>query len=402
MPAEHFLHSAHRATRTKVSPVEFLPRTLLFYILSHAYLFLHFHKLFGKRTAFLATLPLFAAMGLFPYVYHMLPPGPFQATFARAGALWLPPAFFCLCVFVLADALSLLALAMRKRFPEALLLFFSRKRYIALLLVLAASLYAYGVYEAHSLRVTPLELATTKLPDNIDHVRVVFAADLHIGPQTGVAMLRETVTLIQSQNPDLILLGGDLLDDSFQGTPADIQELQRLQAPMGVFAVLGNHDCFGNYQNALVTLSKTGITMLSDEAVNVGPLRLAGLDDPLVTAQKGESARDAADILIESGLDRFTILLDHRPGIREHTIGLFDIQLSGHSHGGQLIMLRSLVEAAYGTPTGFSKHMTRKGQSHLFVTTGTGFSKLPIRLFVPPEIVVIDIVRAPDDGLPRE
>ena len=373
--------------------MEFLPRTLLFYILSHAYLFWRFYRLSGKKRAFLFTLPAFAAMGVFPFVYHLLPAGGLQEIFGRAGTLWLPPAFFCLVVFIIADALSIVALLFRRIFPSGILLFFSRKRYLVLLLLIAAGLYAYGVYEAHSPRITALHFPTEKLPTGTDRLRIVFAADLHIGPQTGTAMLGHTVDMILARQPDLILLGGDLLDDSFQGTPGDIRELRRLQAPLGVYAVLGNHDTFGGYRNAVRTVEKAGLTLLSDEVADVGPFRLVGLDDPLVTLQKDVTPADVPALLRQAPPDRFTILLDHRPEIREDTIGLFDLQLSGHSHGGQIIMLKALLESKYGTPTGFSEHESPVGKSVLFVTTGTGFSKLPIRLFVPPEIVVIDITR---------
>ena len=366
-------------------------------MLSHAYLFRSFYKLLGKRRIVWTALPLFALMGLFPYVFHLLPAGGGRDMFGLAGALWLPAAFFCLIVFAVADALSLAAMALRGRFPAGALLFFSRRRYVALLVLLAACLYGYGVFEAHSLRVTPLQLATDKLPPGAP-LRIVFAADLHIGPQTGTAMLAETVDAMLAQKPDLILLGGDLLDDAFQGTDADIRELRRLAAPLGVFAVLGNHDSFGGFQHAVDTVARTGITLLSDEIVDAGPVRLVGLDDPDVTAQKNSGAPGkttgapvAAELLRRGPDGRFTVLLDHRPDIAADTVGLFDLKLSGHSHGGQIIMLRPLLEAAYGTPTGLSVHRARAGESVLFVTTGTGFSKLPIRLFVPPEIVVVDV-----------
>ncbi len=377
--------------------MEFLPRTLLFYIVSHVYLFRRFHRLLGKRRVFFAALPLFALMGLFPYVFHLLPEGAVRHLFGVAGTFWLPAAFFCLIVFVAADALSLLAMAFRGRFPAGAMLFFSRRRYVALLALLAACLYGYGAFEAHSLRVTPLELVTDKLPPGAS-VRIVFASDLHIGPQTGTAMLGATVDLMLAQQPDLILLGGDLFDDAFQGTEADIRELRRLAAPLGVFAVLGNHDSFGGFRHAVDTIAASGVTLLSDEIVDAGPVRIVGVDDPDVTAQKNGGATDvkhaafvAQNLLRRGPGGRFTILLDHRPDIAASTVGLFDLKLSGHSHGGQIIMLKPLLEAAYGTPTGFSVHRSEAGTSVLFVTTGTGFSKLPIRFFVPPEIVLVDV-----------
>lgn len=390
--------------------VDFLPRTLLFYLLSHAYLFQSFHRLLGMRRIFFAALPLFVLMGLYPYVYHQLPAGMAQDLFGEAGVIWLPAAFFCLIVFALADILSLASLAFRRLFPAGALLFFSRRRYFALLVAIAFCLYGYGLYEAHDLRVTHVTLATHKLPEETKRLRIVFASDLHIGPQTGTVMLAKTVDAMLAQDPDLVLLGGDILDDAFQGTPGDVRELRRLRAPFGVYAVLGNHDSFGGYRHAVDTLSLTGITLLSDEAVTTGPVRIVGLDDPDVSAQKygqadGQDSRQGdaqeygkspAEVLGAVPLDRLTILLSHRPRLRQETAGLFDIQLSGHTHGGQIILLKRLVESVHGVATGFSSPNANTGESALFVTTGTGFSKLPIRLFVPPEIVVLDIERVPE------
>lgn len=328
---------------------------------------------------------------------------------ARRASSGSPQPFFCLVAFVLSDALSLVALALRRLFPAGARLFFSRRRYLALLIGIAACLYGYGLYEARDLRVTHMTLATHKLPEGTPRLRIVFAADLHIGPQTGAAMLARTVDAMLAQQPDLILLGGDLFDDALQGTPGDLRELRRLHAPLGVYAVLGNHDSFGGFRHAVDTLSRTGIRLLSDEAVTTGPVLIVGLDDPDVSAQKYEavSGKDAhgngvkeygkspAEILGVLPRRCLTVLLYHRPRIPEDAAGLFDMQFSGHTHGGQIIMLKPLLESVYGTRAGFSSHRTQAGETALFVTTGVGFSKLPIRLFVPPEIMVVDIERAP-------
>lgn len=175
--------------------MEFLPRTLIFYMLSHTYLFWHFFRLSGKKRAFWLTLPLFAAMGLFPFVYQNLPAGSdIQAFFGRAGAVWLPVAFFCLAVFVAADAVALLLMALCRLFPGFRCPFLTKKRYLVLLLVVGAGLYGYGVYEAHTLHVTKVTLVTDKLPPDRASVRIVFAADMHVGPQTGTALLSQTVS----------------------------------------------------------------------------------------------------------------------------------------------------------------------------------------------------------------
>lgn len=375
--------------------MEFLPRTLSYYILSHLYLAWHFYRLAKQRILFWLSLPVVVSMGLFPFVFHLLPPGMAQKVFGLAGSLWLPLAFFCLLFFALSDCAAVLSFLRRKITHSSGQKFSRSRRRVLILLLLSAVIYGYGVYEAHNLRVNSLAITTAKLPPGTDSLRLVFAADLHIGPQTGMDMLRSTVDMILEQKPDIVLLGGDIFDDAFQGKDPAVAELRRLlRAPLGVFAVLGNHDAFGDYRIAAEALARSGITLLQDQSADAGPLRVTGLDDPRVLEQKGPRPIEADALLGQPDPGRFTILLDHRPEIRPETIGLFDLQLSGHSHGGQIIPLKPLLENRYGTVTGFSRHKGEHGESMLFVTTGTGYSKLPIRLLVPPEIVVLDLVRA--------
>lgn len=375
--------------------MEFLLRTLTYYILSHIYLIWHFYKLAGRKIFFWLSLPILISMGLFPFVFHQLPPGLAQKIFGLAGALWLPLSCFFLLFFILLDCSVLLTFLKKKitRVPEQK--FSPGRRRLLSLFLFSAGIYGYAIYEAHTQRVNRLEIPTTKLPPGLDKLRLAFAADLHIGPQTGINMLRSTVDMILAQKPDIIMLGGDIFDDAFQGKAPAIAELRRLQAPLGTFAVLGNHDAFGDHRFAVEALTKANISLLQDQAVLAGPLRIVGLDDPRVVKQKGSRKTKVVALLGQADPKRFCILLDHRPKIRQETIGLFDLQLSGHSHGGQILPLKPLLENRYGTVTGFSRHKGELGESMLFVTTGIGYSKLPIRLLVPPEVVVLDLVRSP-------
>lgn len=375
----------------------FFLRTLLVYLAGHLYLFFHFRRLFRKTRGFWLALPWFFCMGCFPLVFLALPAGSvWQHGFATAGQVWLPFAFFCLVAFGVRDALRLLFWWRRRAAPTPAALPPGRARlYACLPLLMAVLLYAYGLYEARDLRLTRLEIATQKLPVETPHIRLAFAADQHIGGQTGLGMLRRTVDLILSQHPDCILLGGDQLDDSLQGTDEDRAELARLRAPMGVYAVLGNHDAFGDWRRAAEFLRSSGITVLDGRKVDVGPLRIIGVDDPTVSAFRKNDSDNPMPLLERQEPGRFTILLAHRPYVRKESIGLFDLQLSGHSHGGQIIAFAPLVTQLSGTTTGLSRHSGPAGESVLYVTTGVGFSKLPARVFVPPEVVVIDLVREP-------
>lgn len=371
----------------------FYYRTLLVYVLVNAYLFGHFWLLSRKRKVFLFSLPLFACMVFFPLVYLHLPEdGLLQTSAALLAQSWLPVAFFCLPVFVLYDFFRFLRHVANRLIPGSRFHFPGYQYIVSALLLLTAAVYSYGLVEARSLEVRHVELAVEKLPPEVKRVRIAFASDVHISPHTGHAMLQHTVDAILAEKPDIILLGGDILDDSRQGTGKDRDELARLTAPLGVYGVLGNHDAFGDVNRADEFLRSSGITMLASELRETGPLTLVGVEDPVAAEQMPGPRPSLDELLRQASPSGYTIFLDHRPVVRPLTAGRFDLQLSGHSHGGQIPLFKPYIRSTYGVDPGLSRHSGELGDSLLFMTTGAGFSKLPIRLFTPPEIVIIDLI----------
>ncbi len=367
-------------------------RTLAYFLFSHAYLFGRGLLSCRRKRRFLLALPWFVCMGLFPLVYRLLPDdGTAQRLFGLAVEFWQPVAFFALLVCIPFDLLRLVGWVGGRLSPSFGFRPRLSSRPALLFFALFACLYGYGLYEARGLRVSRLEIPVPDLP--VERVRVVFAADLHIGPQTGRAMLRRTVDAILAQNADAILLGGDMFDDSRQGTPEDRACLARLAAPLGVYGVLGNHDAFGDHRRPEALLREAGIHMLCDEAIGAGPLWIAGLTDPDVRAQKNLPEPDPAALLRRDGAPRAALLLAHRPTVFPQTFGAAAVQLSGHTHGGQIFLLEPLMRAEYNTPTGAAEHRSPAGATTVFTSTGVGFSKLPIRWLRPPEIVVVDLIR---------
>lgn len=376
----------------------FLFRTVCFFALEHAYLFQRLYALTGKRCLYLA--PWFLLMGFFPLVLlALVPDSAAYQVLRRLVAFWQPLAYFGLLVFLARDLARLGAWALRRppRNSPA-----GTKR-SALLLLAAALIFAYGLYEARHPRLTHLSLYTDKLPPHSGELRLAFVADLHVGAHFGTARLGENIDRILKEQPDLILLGGDILDDAMQGSPEDMAQFARLRAPLGVFAVLGNHDAFGNAARPAALLRQAGLNVLDGKLVKAGPLSLVGVDDPDVSAQRGLSTHDPMPLLRQADQNSYRILLAHRPDIWPQSPGLFDLQLSGHSHGGQIALFEPLMRALYGSPSGLSSHHGNGQQSLLYITNGLGFSKLPIRLGRPPEILMITLAR-PDakEQLPED
>lgn len=378
--------------------LEFFIESMLFYVIEHVYVLIHLFFLFRKKRFFFLTLPLFFCMGLFPLVFLLLPEGSgVQKQFSSFGVFWLPGIFFLFLAFLASDIMKILNRLTRRRFPR---FHFPEPRgaWWVAFLVCCAFAYGYGLYEARTLQVTHISLPTDKLPENRDSFRIVFASDLHINPHTGIGMLRNGITTIMEQKADLLLLGGDILDDGLQGTQDDLAALRQLKAPFGVYGVLGNHDARVDAVRASQFLNSAGIRMLAEERAVAGPITVIGMDDPTVYEKKGgeDQDREFLELVKKSRAERpesFILILEHKPIVREAYVGLYDLQVSGHTHGGQIFLISPQVHAKYGVEAGLNRFSSPSGKSLFYVSNGTGFSKLPIRLLAPPEVLVIDLVR---------
>ncbi len=192
--------------------------------------------------------------------------------------------------------------------------------------------------------------------------------------------------------------------DGLAGMLADVQ------APLGKFAVLGNHEFYAGLSQSLAFHAAAGFTMLRQEHVAVTPqLILAGVDDPAGTHLSGSQEPDESNAL--PALERrsatqaaaaadprpFVILLKHRPDVHPSSLGRFDLQLSGHTHGGQIFPFHIVHRLIYKYHPGLTD---LGGGSKLYLSRGAGTWGPPMRLFAPPEVTIIKLL--PQEPLPRE
>ncbi len=382
--------------RTIILP-SFILKLFIASAIGNAYGFIHLLRVFRPGKWLFAAVPWFLLMALGPVISWYLDfSGPVHLFLSWAQGLWTSLGAVVLILFLLHDFLRLIVWAIRRGSgkPSKLTLYqriqISKKVTVAAL-VLSFVVCAYSVYEAHTLKAVHFTFRTKKIPPG-KRVRIVYASDMHIISWTGAGMLERQVKLIAAQAPDVILLGGDILDAPLKGREKAIALLASLKAPYGKFAVFGNHEPRYGVAEAAEFYNRSGFKLLRRQAVETAGLTIIGVDDPVVSAAEKTKNHSPMELLKKNDRSRYTILLDHRPVLRPSSVGLFDLQLSGHSHGGQIWPMRHIVEWIYGTPTGLSFHQGKNGESALFVTTGTGFSRVPMRLFTPPEIVVIDLV----------
>lgn len=217
-------------------------------------------------------------------------------------------------------------------------------------------------------------------------IRIGVASDLHLGKQFGAKQLDKLAEIFQQENVDLILLPGDIMDDNLTVYHSENMHssLAKLNAPLGVYATLGNHDFFGNQESIAQAIRQAGIRVLWDQAVEIdGKFVIVGRNDDLV------KTRPSAEQLLQSVNTKLpVILLDHRPTeIEKHTKLPIDIQVSGHAHKGQIFPANIITQFMYQLHYGYEKI----GLGHYFVTSGYGFWGIPMRLGSQSEVLIIDV-----------
>lgn len=225
------------------------------------------------------------------------------------------------------------------------------------------------------------------------NVRLAFLTDLHLGPYMGRQQLEEWVEATVALEPDLVVFGGDLVDQMYAGDLREVVELlPQLTSPLGVYAVLGNHDRtkyrkLGPLEDAL---EAAGVRLLRNEGVQLrDDLYLAGIDDWRTGHPDAERALGNAPAGGAEAAAR--ILVSHNPDAIPHMPEGIDLLLAGHTHGGQirLPLVGPLVTSSeYGRR--FAEGWV-DAPMPAFVSRGLGVSMLPFRLFCPPELVLLDL-----------
>ena len=261
--------------------------------------------------------------------------------------------------------------------------------------VLTAGLAIYAFVERSRVRVEYIDVPTNKGMGGLSQLRVAQISDVHIGSMNGRRRIRTMIRRLKESNPDVVVSTGDLID-SRVGLAVPVTELlAALQPPLGKFAVVGNHECYAGLASSLAFMERSGFTVLRNGAVSLRGVNLVGMDDPAV-GQLMPLAQCEAQVLRALPEGIFTILLKHRPDLVPGSQRRFDLQLSGHTHKGQMFPFGFLTRFYYPTHAG----LFRLAQaSYLYVSRGTGAWGPPFRLLAPPEITVFTIgPDRPDPG----
>jgi predicted MPP superfamily phosphohydrolase len=260
-------------------------------------------------------------------------------------------------------------------------------------LALSMLISVYGYFEAKDIRTERIVLKSPKIPAEAGRVRIVQISDVHLGLIAGQERLKRILKEVKKADPDILVSTGDLVDGQINGLRGLAEMLREIKPGYGKFAVTGNHEFYAGLSHALNFTEKAGFTVLRGDAVTIdGLINIAGVDDPHGKAFGLFRGVSEKELLSGLPAGKFTLFLKHRPLIDKDAPGLFDLQLSGHVHKGQIFPF-SVITGLYYHPVqaGFAE-LARN--SHLYVSRGAGTWGPPIRFLSPPEVTVIDLVHS--------
>jgi uncharacterized protein len=255
---------------------------------------------------------------------------------------------------------------------------------------LAVVISIYGFFEAKQIRTEHVLIRTPKLPADLTRLRIVQISDVHLGLIVGEKRLQSILKEVEKTDPDILVSTGDLVDAQICNVKRFADLIAELKPKYGKFAITGNHEFYAGIDESLNCSGEAGFVMLRGEALTIeGLINIAGVDDP-AGLSFGLAPVSEAAVLTPLPQDLFTVLLKHRPAVENESRGLFDLQLSGHTHKGQIFPFSLATRIYYPLHAGLLKF---GDGSHLYVSRGTGTWGPPIRFLAPPEITVIDLAR---------
>lgn len=245
--------------------------------------------------------------------------------------------------------------------------------------------------------VVDVPVTLRRLPPALDGFTIVQLTDLHVGLTVGRAFVEDVVARVNALAPDLIVLTGDLVDGPAEALAPRMAPLGELRAPHGVYSVTGNHEYYSGADAWIEVQRGLGIRVLRNERVQIvkdgASFDLAGIDDHTAADHAAGHGADLPAALAGRDPARAVVLLAHQPRqVRVAARHDVDLQLSGHTHGGQIWPWHHIVNLQQG---GLLAGRYRRGDTQLYVSRGVGYWGPPVRLGAPSEITRV-ILRSGD------
>ena len=347
----------------------------------HIYVYWKLRTAFGSgwwRLFFFAMFVLFFVISLARYFGLYGGGCLFEILFALTITEYVIAGMLC-TILILSDILKIVLWLWDKAKKTNTESFVTPRRAAVFSLTFVFCIVLYGYYEVWNVREVHLVIPSLKLPESAKPLRVVQISDIHIGRLYPTRHLERVMAMVRAAEPDIFVVTGDLVDGNMSRRSREAELIAAHGARYGAFAVLGNHEYYNGLNQALDFIEQSGLTLLYDQMTETAGITIVGLDD----------LTEVWPFDLKAPQDRFVLLLKHRQNVIKTSRNKFDLQLSGHTHGGQLWPLVHIHQKLHGYIQGLSKN----GESFVYVSNGTGYWGAPLRLFTPPEVTVIDLIR---------
>ena len=347
---------------------------LLAYVCGNVYIFIRtLQMLSGFSLAMKILLSVIYWLVAFSLVIAMLTrhidmPVILSKSMFHIGSVWLVFTLYMIFALLIADVTKIFVPSLNHGFYYAL--------------GATCCLLLYGYYNYRHPQVNKIDVSLDK-PIEGNGINIVAVSDVHLGYGTGKAMLKEYVDMINAQHPDLILIGGDLIDNSLTPLYKEnmAEELAQLKAPLGIYMVPGNHEYISGIDESVRFLKDTSIQLLRDSVVTLpNGVQIIGRDD-----RSNRSRHSLPTLLKQADRSKPIILLDHQPYNLAKTDSLgIDLQFSGHTHHGQIWPISWVTDRIYEQSHGYRKW----SQSHIYVSSGLSLWGPPFRIGTNSDMAV--------------
>ena len=250
------------------------------------------------------------------------------------------------------------------------------------------AIFSYGLFEANTIRTENVVIESPKIPQKPGKVRIAQISDVHLGLIVKEKRLEKILDVVRAAKPDLLVSTGDLVDGQLNNLTEEKKILAAYRPRLGKIAITGNHEFYAGLKNSLDFTEKAGFTLLRHKGITLQNINFVGVEDKTGERFGIAHKKSERDLLFEQPNNNFTILLKHRPDIDPESVGLFDLQLSGHTHKGQIFPFNLPTFLFYPINTG----LTTLAKGKLYLSRGSGTWGPPIRFLAPPEVTIIDLV----------
>jgi len=265
----------------------------------------------------------------------------------------------------------------------------TKKAAFFLPLVFSLIISLIGAFEAWDIQTERVVISSSKIPPELGTVRVVQISDVHLGLIVRQKRLLKIIEAVKKAEPDMLVSTGDLVDGQVARLNGLAEIMQDIKPRYGKYAVPGNHEYYAGLEQSLAFTEQAGFTMLRNRGMQiVDGLNIAGVDDPAGKRFGMNPQLSEKDMLKKLNRKNYTLLLKHRPVVESGSPGLFDLQLSGHTHKGQIFPF-SIITWLY-----FPIHwgcLNPVDHCYLYVSRGSGTWGPPIRFMSPPEVTLIEL-----------